>query len=174
MLTLFIDKSDGSGAGLLLSDEVSGALTLNLGICCIGKNELFSDMQDDSCRVVLDIRYPVSYPLEEISAKLQRAIPSSWDCEIEHAQAPHHIDENTPLVQTLMKVYRQYTQKNDKPLAIGGGTYARALPGRAVAFGVQFPQEPDQAHQANEKIKTDNLLLSAKMFASALTELIQI
>lgn len=174
MLTLFVDKSDGSGVALQLSDEVSGALTLNLGMCYIGKNELFRDMQDDSCRIVLDIRYPVSYQLEDISAKLQRAIPSAWDCEIEHAQAPHHIDEDTPLVQTLMKVYKQYTQRADKPLAIGGGTYARALPGRAVAFGVQFPQKPDQAHQANEKIETDDLFLSAKMFACALTELVQI
>ena len=174
MLTLFVDKSDGSGASLQLSDKVSGPLTLNLGMCYIGKNELFSDMHDDSCRIVLDIRYPVSYQLEEISAKLQRAIPSAWDCEIEHAQPPHHIEEDTPLVQTLMKVYKQYTQRTDSPLAIGGGTYARALPGRAVAFGVQFPQKPDQAHQANERIETEDLLLSAKMFACALTELVQI
>lgn len=171
MLTLFMDKNDGSGAGLALQDEVSGVLTLNTGMCYIGKNDLFDDMQDDSCRVVLDIRYPVSCSLEEISAKLQSAIPSSWDCEIEHAQAPHHVEETSPLVQTLMKVYRQYTNREDKPLAIGGGTYARALPGRAVAFGIQFPQEADQAHQANETVSIDSLLLSAKMFAAAIAEL---
>lgn len=171
MLSLFVDKSDGSGVNLILSDEASGALTVNLGMCYIGKNDLFDDMRDDSCRVVLDIRYPVSYQLEDISAALQKAIPSQWDCEIEHAQAPHHVEESAPLVQTLMKVYKQYTKKDDAPLAIGGGTYARALPGKAVAFGIQFPQEPDQAHQANEAADIENLLLSAKMFACAVTEL---
>jgi len=171
MLNAFVDKTDGSGVNLLLSDEASGALSLNLGMCFIGKNECFTDMADDSCKVVIDIRYPISYTVTDISARLQGALPDSWDIEFIHSQAPHHVDEGSPLVQALLSVYREYTGRSDKPLAIGGGTYARAFPNKAVAFGVQFSDVPDKAHQANESIRIDDLLISTKMFASAIIKL---
>ena len=174
MLKYFTDKCDGSGLDIKLSDDVSGALSMNLGMCFVGKNELFSEMNDDSVKVVIDVRYPVSYNIKEISARIQNALPDNWDCTLEHAQEPHHVDKNSPLVKTLMDVYIQYTGRNDEPIAIGGGTYARTLPNKAVAFGVQFPGKPDKAHQANESIDILDLKMSAKMFASAILKLSKI
>ena len=173
MVSLFVDKHDGSGTNLNLSDEVSGALTQNLGICFIGKNDLYPEMNDDSCRIVLDIRYPISYDIKDISAKLQSVLPPTWECEIDHYQAPHHVDENSLLVKTLMDVYRSYTGRDEKPLAIGGGTYARTLPGKAVAFGVEFPDEEEKAHQANESMSLYAFKSSAKMFAAAIERLMK-
>lgn len=172
MVSIFVDKTDGSGAGLKLDDEISGRLTLNLGMCFIGKNGLFANMNDDSCKIVIDIRYPVSYDIKDISAKLQGTLPDNWECEIEHSQPPHHVDKDSLLVKTLVEVYSAYTGRNEAPLAIGGGTYARTLPGKAVAFGVQFLDRPDRAHQANEGVNLEDLKISAKMFASALEKLI--
>ncbi len=171
MVNIFTDKTDGSGANLKLSDEISGELTLNLGMCFIGKNDVFPEMNDDSCKIVIDIRYPVTSNIEDISFKLQSALPNSWECEIEHQQDPHHVDKDSPLVQTLLEVYKNYTGRDEAPLAIGGGTYARTLPGKAVAFGVQFLERPDRAHQPNEGINLEDLKLSTKMFASVLEKL---
>ena len=168
---IFTDKFDGSGANLKLSDSVSGSLTLNVGMCFIGKNDVFTDMQDDSCRIVIDIRYPATFSLRDISARLESALPETWEIALEHGQDPLHIPEDSLLVKTLMGVYRKYTGRDDKPLAIGGGTYARAIPGKAVAFGVQFPGREDKAHQPNESLSLDDFFISAKMFAAAILEL---
>ncbi len=173
MLSVFVDKIDGSGANLKLEDEASGKLSLNLGMCFIGKNTTFEDMADDSCRIVIDIRYPISYDIKDISARLQSALPDSWECEILHAQAPHHVSEDSLLVQTLLSVYKEYTKRDDKPIAIGGGTYARSLPNRAVAFGIQFLDKPNTAHQPNEFVELEDLRISAKMFATAIVRLIE-
>lgn len=173
MVKLFVDKTDGSGANLNISDDISGALSLNLGMCFIGKNKNYSHMNDDSCKIVIDIRYPASYDIKEISARLQGALPASWECEIDHQQAPHHVDKDSQLVKTLMKVYKDYTNRDDSPLAIGGGTYARTLPSKAVAFGVEFPGRPDKAHQPNESFYLDDFKVSAKMFAAALEILME-
>ncbi len=171
MLRCFVDKCDGSGVNLKLSDEASGALSLNLGMCFIGKNDVFSDMTDDTCMTVIDIRYPISYSLSDISAALQASLPDNWECDIEHAQAPHHVDADSPLVKTLTDVYSKYTALDPTPLAIGGGTYARAFPQKAVAFGAQLPTRCDKAHQPNESFSLDDLKLSAKMFACAIGRL---
>lgn len=172
MLKIFVDKTDGSGASLNLFDDVSGTLSLNLGMCFIGKNNFYSDMLDDTLRLVVDIRYPVSYSINDISSRLQSALPDSWECDVLHHQAPHHVDKNSALVKTLMAVYKEYTKRDDEPLAIGGGTYARTMPNKAVAFGVQFLHRPDKAHQPNESILLSDLKISAKMFASAIKQLI--
>ncbi len=170
-IDLFVDKTDGSGANLKLSDEISGNLTLNVGMCYIGKNDVYANMTDDACKIVIDVRYPVSCNLTDIALRLQQAIPDTWESSVEHHQAPHHVDTSSPLVTTLMEVYNKYTGKNDTPIAIGGGTYARAFPKKAVAFGVNFPGKPGTAHQANEFIEADDLFISAKMFAAAIEKL---
>lgn len=156
---LFNGKTDGSGVNLALFDEVSGALTLNVGICSVDEN--------GSVRIVIDIRYPVTKSFADVSARLDSALPETWECLPEHSQAPLHMPEDSLLVQTLLDVYSAYTGRNDKPLAIGGGTYARALPGKAVAFGVLFPDKEHTAHQPNESFSLDDFFISAKMFASA-------
>lgn len=173
MLDIFVDKTNGEGADLKLADEVSGPLSLNLGMCFIGKNPVFTDMLDDTLKIVIDIRYPISSTINDISSRLQAAVPEDWECDVLHYQAPHHVDEDSYLVQTLMKVYKDYTKRDDLPLAIGGGTYARTLPNKAVAFGVQFTDKPDKAHQPNESISLSDLKLSTKMFACAIKKLIE-
>jgi len=55
-------------------------------------------------------------------------------------------------------------------MVIGGGTYARAVK-NTVAFGANFPGEPELAHQKNENISVDNLVKCAKIFADAIFEL---
>ncbi len=172
MLNVFVDKTDGSGAGLKLEDELSGALTMNLGMCFIGKNDTFGDMLDDSCRSVVDIRYPVTFTLNDISAKFQASLPPTWEIEVVNEQAPHHVDADSDLVRTLMEVYREYVDKNAVPLTMGGGTYARAFPHKAVAFGACLPERPDSAHMPNERFLLEDLRLSTKIFASAIERLI--
>lgn len=167
---LFVDDITGKSFGIDICDE-SGPLTLNLGIALIGKNDIYPEMTDEDCKIVLDIRYPFSLSLDELITKIKDKIPALWSVEPVHTQPPHHVDENSALVTTLMKVYADYTKRDDKLLSIGGGTYARVLPGKAVAFGTHFIGEAENIHAPNEKKEIANLVLSAKMFATALEKL---
>lgn len=69
-----------------------------------------------------------------------------------------------------MEVYQEYTGDMREPITIGGGTYARGLK-KAVAFGPLLPGRPELAHQKDEYIEIDDLLLITRIYASAILEL---
>ena len=69
-----------------------------------------------------------------------------------------------------MKVYEAQTGRDDKPMAIGGGTYAKAFK-NMVAFGPIFPGQPDGIHQPNECVAVEDLMKSLKVCAAAMYEL---
>jgi succinyl-diaminopimelate desuccinylase len=52
-------------------------------------------------------------------------------------------------MRELLSVYREITGDHSDPLIIGGGTYARAMPG-IVAFGPMLPGRECTEHQRNE------------------------
>ena len=53
--------------------------------------------------------------------------------------------------------------KDTKPLAIGGATYARAIP-NAVGFGPVFPYEAELAHEPNEFASIDSLIKAQQIY----------
>ena len=79
--------------------------------------------KDGILTVTTDVRFPATYPLSAVTDKLDR---SGVQYEIVNYQAPLYNDPNGKLITTLMGVYNAATGKNDKAIAIGGGTYARA------------------------------------------------
>ena len=83
---------------------------------------------------------------------------------------PLLIPKDSILIQTLMNVYNHATGTTGEALAIGGGTYARALP-NICGFGPVFPGDPEVAHQANEWASVDKLLAGATIYREALRQL---
>ena len=81
-----------------------------------------------------------------------------------------YVPKDSELVQKLMKVYKEETGRDDEPIAIGGGTYAKAFD-NMVAFGPIFPGEPDVIHQPNEYGEVDSLMKSFQIVAAAMYEL---
>ena len=59
---------------------------------------------------------------------------------------------------------------NYEPMAIGGGTYARALK-MGTAFGPEMPGEESTIHQPNEYVTIENLKLQFTMYKKAIKEL---
>ena len=70
-----------------------------------------------------------------------------------------------------MRVYTKLTGQPAYAMAIGGGTYARAIKD-AVAFGAVFPGKPELAHQKDEYIEIEDLMLNARIYAHAIAELV--
>ena len=71
------------------------------------------------------------------------------------------------MISTLTSVYNQVTGKNEKPIAIGGGTYARALK-CGCAFGPEVCGEEDTIHQANEYVTFERIRLMSKVYFEAI------
>lgn len=154
----------GEGLGINLSDDVSGNLTLNLGVIDIDRNR---------GRAIIDIRFPVKYSQEEIMDVIEQRLNNTGiEAKVLHGQDPLYVPKDHFLVKTLSRVYKEQTGQDLEPMAIGGGTYARALK-TGVAFGAVFPGKPELAHQKDEYIEIDDLILNAKIYAHAIAELVK-
>ncbi len=155
-------ENAGSGLGIAGADEVSGPLTINLGLLSCDHGKL---------SVTFDCRFPVMFNGKAIRATVaKRLAPAGFVMEEGRLTEPHHVPESSELVAGLMKVYNTIMETNARPFAIGGGTYAKHLK-EGVAFGMLFPGEPATEHQADENICLDNIYKAARIYAYAILEL---
>ncbi len=140
-----------------LADE-TGPLTLSPNVVCYRKKEL---------QIVCDIRYPATMSESMVHEKLSRiGVPY----ETLHHQTPLLVEKDDPLVTTLLGVYEECTGKKAAPVAIGGGTYARALC-HGVAFGPEMEGDEAVIHQPNEYITIERVALLLDVYRRALYEL---
>lgn len=156
------EETNGETFGVGLKDSESGELTFNVGRVM---------MDGDTIKLALNIRYPVTYNLDDMMDPFNERIKGTG-IRVEDLmhQKPLYFPADHPLIKTLQKVYNEQTGLEPKLLAIGGGTYAKEMP-NIVAFGPIFPGKPDLDHQANEYIEIEDLIRNAKIYAHAIYEL---
>lgn len=152
----------GESAGIALYDAPSGNLTLNLGT-----------IQGDETHMQLKInyRYPVTRDFADCAPILNTRFQEAgfvMDAQVHKDKL--YIPAEQPLIQSLMKVYRDETGLEGIPKCIGGGTYAKMLP-NTVAFGPIFPGEEIREHKPDEYISIDSLIKNAQIIAAAMYEL---
>src|SRR5450756_961801 len=154
----------GHRVGVDFADEVSGVLTLNLGTLHI---------DHDNSTAVINIRYPITVTSKQVTDQfVEKLLGTKIEFTVMHDSPPHYVDPATPLIQTLQKAYTEYTGAEAKCFSIGGGTYARLIPG-AVAFGPLFPGQPMTEHAPDEYIDVDSLLKATRIYAYAMAELLK-
>ncbi|MDE6707724.1 MAG: Sapep family Mn(2+)-dependent dipeptidase [Oscillospiraceae bacterium] len=151
---------NGESLGISASDEISGKLTL---VCSLMR------MSETDIEVYNDIRFPICCKGKNIIKIIQDKL-APMKCEAVICDEPHHTDENSEFVQTLLKIYEHVTGLKGECLAIGGGTYVHHIEG-GVAFGATFPETDVHMHGADEFIKLKHFMLDAEMMALAITEL---
>lgn len=118
-----------------------------------------------------DIRYPATATRDRVLDAIRAyGKPLGVTCSVVHDQAPLYNDIDSPLIQTLLGVYNEVTGKNEKPIAIGGGTYARALK-YGAAFGPEEEGEPQTIHQANEYITFEKIERCFRIYKLAVSRL---
>ena len=156
------EETDGSSLGIAYRDDASGSLTLNAGLL---------RFTGDTIALTCDVRFPVTWTGEQVITKVRSAADRLG---IELASfsfgKPLFFPKDHPLIATLQTVFTTVTGTAIEPIAIGGGTYAKHL-ANTVAFGPQFPGQPDLCHQPDEYIALDDLVLCAKIYARAIYEL---
>jgi succinyl-diaminopimelate desuccinylase len=144
--------------GLKDFKDTTGPLTLSPNLISEDGGKIY---------VTCDIRYPATYKRDDVLKKIEE---KGVSYEIIHDQAPLFNDINSPLITTLLNVYNNVCGTNEKPIAIGGGTYARALKCGA-AFGPEEEGEPETIHQANEYITFAKIDKCFKIYTQALKAL---
>ena len=152
----------GSAVGAALEDEVSGRTTLTLDIFHMDAGEI---------RGTFDSRTCVSATDENTTAKVNASLAAAgFDNDGTHLNPPHYVPKDSPLVQTLLRVYTKVTGKREEPLAIGGGTYVHHIE-NGVACGCADPNIDNHMHGPDEFVLVSQLKKSAEIFALAILEL---
>ena len=144
-------------------DDESGNFTINVGIVEINSN---------SSRLGCNIRIPVKTDLKVIIMRLEKLLlPYGLTIKQHHYDKPLYMPQDSTIVVKLMEIYQ--TVSHDKkavPIAIGGGTYARAMP-NCVAFGAIFDHNNSTEHQYNECIKVNELWKAMLIYVRAINTL---
>lgn len=146
---------DGSALGICQADDVSGPLTVNIGV---------AETDGGMCRAVLDIRYPVTADGGTVFEKIQAAAkPYGVRARVLAEQKPLFVPEDTPLISMLKGAYQAVTGEEAALYGTGGGTYARSLQNRGVAFGPVFPGEENHLHDADEFVDVEKFMTHAQI-----------
>lgn len=155
----------GEKLGLAYRDDKMGTLSMNAGLFD------FLASSDDNT-IALNFRYPKGQTPEAIKETLEKLTGVTAVSLSQHAQEPHYVSLEDPLVATLLAVYEKQTGQKGYEQVIGGGTFGRLLE-RGVAYGAMFPDYINTMHQANEFIEVDDLYRAAAIYAEAIYELIK-
>lgn len=150
------------GFNIDMEDAPSGKLTLNPAIAHVDK---------DTAYVKCDIRMPVTVKKEDVVTNIQNAVAKyGFKAEDDFLLDSLYVKADSKLVTTLQDIYKEYTGRNDEPIAVGGGTYARTFD-NAVAFGPLLPGEENTNHKTNECWDYNNMMLTYQIIAACIERL---
>lgn len=154
----------GKEIGVACSDERSGELTLNVGLI---------ESEGGRTSVSIDIRYPATLDSAPIIGRITEAAEEyGVTVEVLNDNKPLYVPEDHPLIRVLGDCYTEVTGRPMVPVAMGGGTYARTLRGRGVAFGPVFSDaRPSNLHMPDENLSVNEFMLHAEICYRAMCRL---
>ncbi len=148
-LCAFIDfcigmETNGLSMGIKMRDSVSGALTLTLSRVSIIEHE---------AKAVIDVRYPVSFLEEVVLYQIKKvAAREGLYVKVLDSEKPLFLDESKDIVKVLKNAYKNVMGEEPEMFTTGGGTYARMLGGKGVAFGPVFKDDDSRIHNSDESL----------------------
>ncbi len=153
---------NGENLGVKISDELSGETTLAFSML---------NVNDTEYEGFFDSRYPISGEPEFIISTISKKFADAgFEFLNKDMVAPHAVDGNSHFVQTLLRIYEEYTGLKGECLAIGGGTYVHDLK-NGVAFGAVLPGTDTKMHGADEFAVIEELVVTAKIIAQSIVDL---
>lgn len=151
----------GKGLGIDQSDERSGALSLAFTMLTLSET---------GCEGRFDTRTPLCGTDKSIRLKAEQQLATA-DFTVEGTiDPPHHVEEDSPFIQTLARCYETFSGRKSACIAIGGGTYVHHIPG-GVAFGASMPGFVSNLHGPDERVNVADLLTAAKIYTQVILEL---
>ena len=151
---------DGSLFQMKCSDEISGDLTLNLGIVKISEN---------NSELAIDIRFPKDKKSEDFTKLIDNAvIDYNFSLDKISCSEALYVPADSSLVKMLSESYENATGEKCDVFSMGGGTYAKAMAGKGVSFGPSFADDETRIHDFDEKINLENFKIHAQICLEAM------
>ena len=138
-----------------LTDE-TGALTFSPNMISVKGGKIY---------IKVDCRYPATKKLNEVKKALQKV----GKFKVLSHKAPLYNKKDSKIVKTLLSVYNEFFNASEEPIAIGGGTYARALTS-GVAFGPSNICD-SVCHNPNEYMSLQTYEKCYQIYKQAIIEL---
>ncbi|MEI5839824.1 dipeptidase PepV [Lacticaseibacillus rhamnosus] len=158
--------SRGHHLGINYTDKLMGDLTAS--------PDIFTFTQDGPQSVLVNVRYPQGTDAAKIRDQIETALGvNQYNVAVSgHAQEPHYVSGDDPLVKTLLQTFSDHTGIPGHEQVIGGGTYGRIIK-RGVAFGAQMPGQENVMHQANEYMPIKDIVAAVAIYADAISRLVK-
>ena len=151
--------TDGSLLGVNCADKQSGDLTINVGVL---------DINEQTATVKIDIRYPVTADFNKIVDKIEKSADKyNLQFKVDSHLPPLNVPENSSIISTLQTAYKEITGEMPNLYSTGGGTYARSLGNKGVAFGPVFPDDYSNMHKADESLDEEKFFVHAQICLEA-------
>ena len=100
--------------------------------------------------------------------------PYGAKATLQFEKPPVCLKKDSPVLRQLLSAYQSVTgDYSSKPIAMGGGTYARAMENIA-AFGPLLPGRPITEHSCCEYIVLEDLTVMRRIYKLALQKLLYI
>ena len=152
---------DGKGLNIYGHSKEMGSTSLNVGLFNYHDNTLF---------VGVNYRFVDGMDEESIKQNIINCLGKD-NVDFEETAKLLYFKKDSPLIKTLTHSYKKISKdKKAKPLAIGGGTYAKEAK-NCVAFGMQFSDFDTHMHEANECIRKNDFYLSMEIYLDAILAL---
>ncbi len=137
----------------------------------ISVNPSVISADNEKCALTYDIRYPITADGEEVIANIKKsAEEKGLTADIFFHDKPLYVPRDSHLVTTLSDIYREHSGEALEPVAIGGGTYAKAFK-NCVAFGAMLPDEPETMHAPDEFWSFRSIDLNYDIISDAIIKL---
>ena len=157
----YLDGRGNKFNGNYKDDNFDGS-TYNVGKIVYDKNKKL-------LQLYVNFRFPSTLNAETLIKEV--ATNTNCDIKILGYSEGFAADLNNPYIKSLLSSYQEETGDLDtKPLAIGGGTYARESK-NSVAFGACFPTRDYNMHGNDEFFPIDDFYANMQIYAKAIYEL---
>lgn len=156
--------SDVYGKGIncyTYSENMECSTSMNVGIVSFIDNKL---------KIGVNLRYVDNANPKQLKLNFIKASKPLVLTNVNEGELLFY-DKSSTLVETLLETYQKETNDyTSKPLAIGGGTYAKEAK-NVVAFGSEFPGWNSDMHAPDEKMRKEDLFKNISIYARAILEL---
>ena len=154
------NTTDGSLLGIDNCDSQSGAVTVNVGVIAI---------EEETACVKVDIRYPVTSNYEAILSQLtEKAKEFNLSVTVDYHLPPLNVTKESEIITILQNSYKEITGELPNLYSTGGGTYARSLGNKGVAFGPVFPDDYSNMHKPDESLDEEKFFIHAQICLEAM------
>ncbi len=153
------NETNGNSLGIKMRDSSSGELTVNVGTV---------EIRDNKVNATIDIRYPVKMDSRKILERIRHLTQlEGLSVKILNHSKPLNFPQDSPIVTVLQDAYSAVTGEKASTYSTGGGTYARAMENRAVAFGPCFEGVESNIHKVNEGVLENDYFKHAQICLEA-------